>query len=163
VDVELVKVSFEQKGVLRNLLEFYLYELSVFLDDLELSRYGTFEYRTLDHYWTDGGRHPFFIVASGKLAGFVLVRELERLPDQTVVWLMAEFFVARKFQKRGIGRAAAIQAFDKFRGTWIVSQIESNAKARQFWENVISEYTNGAYVQTRLGNQPAQRFDNRLP
>ena len=35
-----------------------------------------FDYMFLDHYWTDEGHFPFFIMQIGKLAGFVLVREI---------------------------------------------------------------------------------------
>ncbi|WP_282940261.1 GNAT family N-acetyltransferase [Paenibacillus sp. RC67] len=159
MNVELQRVSYEEKGILRNLLEFYLYEISAYLDSLELNPYGQFEYRMLDHYWTDGTRHPFFIRSSGKIVGLVLVREWERAPDQSITWLMAEFFILRKYQKLGIGRAAAIQAFELFPGRWIVSQIESNAASRSFWHKIISEYTNGAFQSIQLGNQPAQQFE----
>lgn len=159
MDVELQRASYEEKGIMRNLLEFYLYELSEYLDSLELNSCGRFEYRMLDHYWTDTTRHPFFIRASGKLAGLVLVREWERGPDQSVTWLMGEFFVLRKYQKLGIGRAAAFQTFEQFPGRWIVSQIERNAASRAFWNKIIAEYTNGAYRAIQLGNQPAQQFE----
>jgi len=159
MEVELQRVAYEEKGILRNLLEFYLYELSEYLDSLELNPYGQFEYRMLDHYWTDSSRHPFFIRESGKLAGLVLVREWERAPDQPVTWLMAEFFILRKYQKLGIGRSAAFKTFDRFPGRWIVSQIEHNAAARAFWNKIVAEYTNGVFQSIQFGNQPAQHFE----
>jgi len=43
-------------------------------DGADVNEHGLFEYRYIDHYWTDSGRHPFVVRVSGRLAGFVLVR-----------------------------------------------------------------------------------------
>ena len=158
MNVELRAVQYDEKEILRNLLELYMYELSPYLENVELNKYGLFGYRYLDHYWTEEGRFPFFIYASDKLAGFAMIRKFDVQSENEFKWLMAEFFVIRKFQKQGIGRIAAMQAFNRFPGTWIVAQIENNIPSRLFWEKVISEYTNGAYIQTKLGKQPAQEF-----
>jgi len=137
-----------------------MYELSPYLDTIEINEFGLFGYRYLDHYWTEQERHPFFIYAAGKLAGFVFVREFERLVGGEIKWLISEFFILRKHQKQGIGRLAAHQVFDKFTGKWIVAQIESNITSKLFWEQVISEYTKGQYTKTNLGKQPAYEFES---
>lgn len=160
MDVQLTPVLYDKKETLRNLLELYMYELSPYLDTIDINEYGLFGYRYLDHYWTEKERYPFFIYASGKLAGFVFVREFERLEEGKIKWLISEFFVLKKYQKQGIGRLAAHQVFDKFKGKWIVAQIESNVISKLFWERVISEYTNGQFSKTFLGNQPAHEFES---
>lgn len=52
--------------------------MSQFEDDSDndVNEYGLFDYKYLDYYWTEGGRFPFFIMESGKLTGFVLVRKI---------------------------------------------------------------------------------------
>lgn len=158
--IQLIPVTYEKKETLRNLAELYMYELSPYLDTIEINEFGLFDYRYLDHYWTEHERHPFFIYASGKLAGFVLVREFERLEEGKIKWLISEFFILKKHQKQGIGRLAAQQVFDKFKGKWIVAQIESNIISQLFWEQVISEYTKGKYIRTNLGKQSAHEFES---
>jgi predicted acetyltransferase len=158
--VQLVPVAYDKKETLRNLLELYMYELSPYLDTIEINELGLFGYRTLDHYWTEDGRHPFFIYASEKLAGFVLVREFERLTEGKIKWLVSEFFILKKYQNQGIGRLAAHQVFDKLKGNWIVAQIERNIPSQLFWQKVISEYTKGQFTKTYLGKQPANEFES---
>jgi predicted acetyltransferase len=72
---------------------------------------------------------------------------------------VSEFFIIKKHQKQGIGRLAAQQVFDMFR-KWIVAQIESNIISQLFWEQVISEYTQGQFTKTHLGKQPAYEFES---
>lgn len=68
--MELIKVIFEKKMILRNLMELYQYDMSDFEEEGEndVNAYGLFDYRYLDHYWTEEGRSPFFIMNVGKLA-----------------------------------------------------------------------------------------------
>ncbi len=76
-DLEIVPVSYEKKSILRNLLELYQYETSPFEDSGagDVNDDGTYGYRYMDHYWTEEGRHAYFIKVSGKLAGFMMIRQ----------------------------------------------------------------------------------------
>ena len=47
--IELVAVAYEQKPVLRELLNLYLYELSHFVG-ADPNEHGRYEYQWLDHY-----------------------------------------------------------------------------------------------------------------
>lgn len=53
----------------------------------------------LDHYWTEAGRHPYFIRVDGTLAGFVLIREIAM-----AYYSVAEFFVMKKYRNQGVGQ-----------------------------------------------------------
>ena len=77
-ELEIVPVSYEQKSILRNLLELYQYETSPFEEDGDgdVNDDGAYGYRYLDHYWTEDGRYAYFIKVSGKLAGFVMIRQV---------------------------------------------------------------------------------------
>ena len=70
--LELVPVSVDEKEILRNLMEKYDYEFSQYLD-IDVNPLGLYGYNYFDCYWTEDTRHPFFIKADGKLAGFVMV------------------------------------------------------------------------------------------
>lgn len=129
--VSLEPVDFAHKPVLRRLLELYSHDFSEFTGN-DISEFGEFGYRYLDHYWTDGeDRHAFFIRADGRLAGFAMVRRIE------VEWSMAEFFVLRKYRRAGVGSAAAITVFRRFPGRWFVHQLTANTPAQAFWRRVI--------------------------
>lgn len=63
--------------------------------------------------------------------------------------LYAEFFVMKKYRKKGVGQYVAVEIFNKFRGFWKVAQIESNLPAQIFWRKIIERYTNNNYQEIR--------------
>ena len=137
VAVSLEAVGEEHKAVLANLLQLYRYDLSEFRS-YELSDHGTYVYRFLDHYWTEAGRHPFFIRHGGRLAGFALARERD---DE--VTEVAEFFVVRSRRRTGVGLAAALALFERFPGEWELFHDDANHVGARFWARVISEVAPG--------------------
>ena len=157
MNVRLERVAFEDKEVLRRLLELLRYDSSEH-DGSDVNALGLFGYRWLDHYWTDEERHPFFIRAGGSLAGFALVRRIESA--QRHHHALAEFFVMRRFRLLGVGREAAGQLFTLFPGPWRVHQEASNGGAQQFWRKVIALYTRGDFQEvTEDGWEgPVQEF-----
>ncbi len=133
VAVSLETVGEEHKSVLANLLQLYRYDLSEFRS-YELSDHGAYVYRFLDHYWTEAGRHPFFIRHGGRLVGFALARERD-----DGVTEVAEFFVVRSRRRAGVGRAAALALFERFPGEWELFHDDANHTGAEFWVRVISE------------------------
>jgi predicted acetyltransferase len=158
-DIQIQSVSREEKPVLENLMEFYAYEFSQFIETIEVKENGRYGFEGLDHYWTDPNRHPFFIRVSGKLAGVVLVRVIGE--DSERLHSIAEFFVMKKYGGKGIGKTAAKRIFDMFPGRWQVTQIEKNYPAQAFWRSLISEYTNGQYEERYDEHRKSvQEFEN---
>ncbi|MCR8644391.1 GNAT family N-acetyltransferase [Paenibacillus sp. N1-5-1-14] len=137
--IEIVKVSYDQKSVLRNLLELYKYDFTEF-DPEDMNESGLYEYMYLDHYWTEAGRHPFFIRVEGKLAGFALVRELGLDEVERKIYSIAEFFVMKKYRRDGVGKQAAHAVFDLFRGRWEAAVMEENVPAQHFWRKTVHAY-----------------------
>jgi len=161
--VEILAASLEDKPLIQRMMELYLYDFSAF-DHSDLDAHGCFGYPYLDHYWVEEGRHPFLVRVDGKLAGFVLVNQQTRLPGNE--WSVAEFFILRKYRRRGIGKRVAQFIFDQFRGKWEVAEIDSNSDARSFWKAAIGEYTGGTYEEVVLEDErwkgPVQFFDNTI-
>lgn len=159
--VELLKVSYEQKTVLRNLMELYQYDMSQYEAESEndVNEFGLYDYKYLDHYWTEEGRYPYFVIQSGKLAGFVLVREIKTARDSTRNYSMAEFFILKKYRKQAIGKEAAFKVFKMFKGKWSIAWLEKNRSAQAFWTKIISEYTIGEYSETTFSGNPAIEFN----
>jgi len=140
MDVQVTPAAIDEKSIVRNLLEFYIYDFSEY-EGWDLNEHGIFGYRYLDHYWTEPGRHPFLVRVDGKLAGFALVSIID---DRTH---MSEFFIMRKYRRQGVGEAAAHNVFARFPGPWHVQQIERNVAAQQFWRVVIDRATGGSYTE----------------
>jgi predicted acetyltransferase len=49
----------------------------------------------------------------------------------------AEFFVVRKYRRRGIGTLAARYAIGRYPGRWAISEILNNPSATSFWRRAI--------------------------
>ena len=164
--VQLKEASAEQKSILERLMQLYMYDFSE-IDDRDvnqINQQGLFEYKYLDSYWSESDRFPFLIYADDRIAGFALVGSHPVLSEDKGGKVIAEFFVMRKYRRRGIGKKAAFHIFDKFAGRWEVGQMVANVAAQGFWRSIISEYTNGQFTETILDNElwrgPIQSFDN---
>lgn len=147
-----VAVTLEEAGpdavpVLRRMMQLYLYDLGT-IDDWNISADGYFgNPDKIERFWTERGRRSFFIRADGALAGFVLIRD-EATCAGRGTHEVSEFFVLRKFRRRGIGEQAARMVFDLAPGPWELSQLASNAGAQAFWRAVIDRYTNGKFTES---------------
>jgi predicted acetyltransferase len=138
IKIEILPAQVEDKSALQHLLQLCLHDYSEF-NGKDVNEHGLFDYPYLDYYWTEAGRYPFLVKVEGKLAGFVLVRDLA-IDGGEPLWQMAEFFILRKYRRQGIGREVAHQMFDRFEGRWEVTQEERNLPAQAFWRRVIEKY-----------------------
>lgn len=163
MNITIDPVPMEQKSVLRNLLELYKYDFTEY-DPEDINEHGLYEYKYLDHYWTEEGRHAYFVRADGKLAGFALLRQLGHTDEGIAIYAMAEYFIMRKYRRSGLGREIAFRLFDRFQGVWRVAQIEENMPARHFWRKIVSEYTEGRFEELREPgwDGPIHRFRTRF-
>ena len=139
-EVELVPAGREQEPILANLLELYSHDFSEFVD-LELGPDGRFGYVQLPLYWQEQNRYPFLIQVDGHIAGLAFVTQKSRLTGDPSVYDMSEFFVARKYRKRGVGTLIAEQMWQRFPGPWEVRVLKNNLPAAAFWRFAISKFT----------------------
>src|SRR3990170_3553365 len=98
-EIKLAKIS--EKETIKNLLQPYLTELSVFPDEDPdyKDRNGTYLYPYLDAYWKEKERFPYLMYCEEQIAGFALVRV--RVEDDGL-WEIAEFYVLLEFRRRGL-------------------------------------------------------------
>lgn len=145
VDVTVELAAFEEKSILRNMLQLYIYDFSEFAG-FDLDQHGFYGYRYLDHYWAEEGRFPFLVRADGKLAGFVFIRteSLETSPRYS----LAEFFIMRKYRRHGIGERVAREIFDRFPGRWSFHVDLRNESGLPFWRKVVDRITNGQFTES---------------
>lgn len=145
-------------AVLSNLVELYSHDLSdVFA--LDLGPDGRFGYEKLPLYWSEPERRfPFLIHCDSRLVGFALITRGSPASDNIEDFDVAEFFVARRHRRSGVGRRAAFLIWNRFAVRWTVRVTERNREGRHFWAKVIAEYTGGAFEETtRPGNPHAWR------
>jgi predicted acetyltransferase len=175
VKIEIVEALERDEAVIRNLFPLYIHDLSEFMawdvpddglfaaSDLLVQYWGR-KPRDPRFRWGEGLRgFPFIVRVDGKLAGFVLIREMGKAPD---LYDVGEFFILRKFRGKGVGKGVAHRVFDMFRGDWQVRELLENTPAQAFWRRIIGEYTGGDYVETTEVFPPfphemiVQRFSN---
>ncbi len=157
--LELVPVLKEEKEILRNLMEKYDYEFSQYLDN-DVNPLGLYGYDYFDCYWTEDTRHPFFIKADGKLAGFVMIGNYMEFFPGIATYSMAEFFVMYKYRRHGVGTFAATEAFKLFPGMWELRCHPKNTTSVYFWDKVIRENTHDVLC---IPAHPENPYDDGSP
>jgi len=158
MDIIMEPVTKEEKEILKNLLEKYMYEFSQY-NDLDVNNLGLYGYSYLDNYWTEENRFPFFIRANGKLAGFVMVNDYPEVKMDTN-YTMSEFFVMYKYRRCGIGKYAVKYILDKFKGRWQLRYHPKNEISQKFWIKTISDYTKGKYEI--MENNPEAMYEDGI-
>ncbi len=148
-DIQIIKASLEQAPVIAQLYELYTYEMTD-LVDFDINDNGFYGNDELPLYWSEpSGRHPYLIFVGKKLAGFVLIQWGSPIAANSDVWDVSEFFIMRKFRKKGIGQFVAHQIWNKFNGTWQVRVWDNNKTAHVFWETTIEKFTNKPVIPSK--------------
>lgn len=152
--------TIQEKPIIHNLSQLYLYELSKYTPAIKLEEHsGLYDgLPNLGEYWDNPNREPFILRCDGELAGFALViKGAFDEPNQ-----IGEFFVMEKFGGRGIGRWAATRIFDMFPENWLIHEMWNNYKAQAFWRGVVDSYTNGKFQEYYDEHRrPCQKFNTR--
>jgi predicted acetyltransferase len=141
-DVTLHIAEPDQQPMLENLFQLYTHDFSDFWagrEEGELLEDGRFApYPHLDSYWAEADRTPLLIRTEGFLAGFALINRVSHsgLPVDHAV---AEFWVARKHRRFGVGLAAAVKVLGHRPGQWEMAVARKNTNALPFWRKVAAE------------------------
>lgn len=161
MQIDLARASIDDAARLTHLFQYYVYDLSETVG-LDCGEDGRFALPSFDAYWSDTWRHPHLVRVDGKLAGFALVHRRSRITGDDNTWDVAEFFVMRKYRRRGVGKTVATRLFEAHRGPWEVRELAANHRAIAFWRRVIADYTRGAFTETVLDDErwrgPVQSF-----
>jgi predicted acetyltransferase len=147
MQIQLNEITEDDLPVLERLAQLYMYDFSEHAHG-DVDEDGRFPYIDLGEFFARDTRHAYVIRVDDKLAGFALVcrGDAFRDPDE-LVWWMEEFFVMRKYRRRGVGERVATQLFERFGGTWEVGEVRTNLGAQAFWRAVIGRYTGGDYEE----------------
>lgn len=155
--VHVLSASADQQPIVANLLELYAHDFSEFVD-LQLKPDGRFGYPGLSLYWSEEGRFPFLVTVDGHLAGCALVCRGSRIGADPQTWDMAEFFIVRRYRKRGVGAAVAHEIWRRFPGTWEIRVMEGNHPARAFWGAAVAAFTRSP-AEARFIELQAKRWE----
>jgi predicted acetyltransferase len=136
----------EDRLPLARMLELYQHDLSDVWDQ-DLDVHGEYGY-ALDRYWDTEGYHAFLATSDSKYAGFALVNQSVRVGVEG--YWMDQFFVLKKYRRRGVGDLLARAAFAALPGRWEVGQMPLNSAAQAFWRKVINRYTGGTFKEHEL-------------
>jgi predicted acetyltransferase len=136
-DVTLERARADQRPVLENLFQLYVHDFSDFMaKQVDLGEDGRFPpYPPLEAYWREPDHEVLFIRADDALAGFVLVNRHAH-SSQPCDFSMAEFFVARKWRRAGVGKTAALAVIAARSGQWDIAVARRNIPAQPFWRQV---------------------------
>ncbi len=142
------RVGVEADATLRNLYEHYVHDMSEWFG-LDVRADGSFGYDTAP-LW-QGDNAVFLARVGDRLAGFGVVSSAEKWLGDSNVRDMKDFFVLRRYRRRGVGDALAGHLWDAFAGPWLVRVLAGNAPAVSFWRKAVGRYSEG-----RCDEQPAQ-------
>jgi predicted acetyltransferase len=141
-----------------------------YLDDLSPLNTGVFSttslgeigYSTEDQlarWFGDSSVTPLVIVRGSDPVGFAMVaRGTPAKPG--IDYRMAEFFVARTFRRRGVGRSAVELILNRFAGRWEITEYLRNPVAVAFWRRVVAHYTQGRYQERVTNGEVRQTFES---
>lgn len=136
--LELVEVRPEDKTLLWNIHQKYLYEMTNFYEN-EMDAEGNYRYGHFDAYFREPERKALFLSWNGCLAGFAMLNPYSYIgesPDH----VLAEFTVFPRYRRKHIASEAANMIFAQNKGSWEVKYNEANAPAKALWNKVTAKY-----------------------
>ena len=141
--IRLAEVRHENKDLLWNIHQKYLYEMTKYYPD-DVDEHGNYHYGYFDAYFTESDRKAYFIYVDDKLAGFAMINTHSYIggkPDH----VLAEFCIFPSYRGRGIGMMAAGQILRMFGGRWEIKYNEKNTAAKGMWNKLTKQYNPEKY------------------
>jgi len=139
--IELVKVSHSKSRQIESMLDDYLGELSNYRE-VSFGATNSANYRHLDAYRSEAGRHIFLIQHGKHVVGFAFIRD--PASTESAAHQVAEFYIRPDSRRLGIGRSAVLEIWKLFPGRWELQVHKRNTAAIQFWVSCIEAETGDA-------------------
>jgi predicted acetyltransferase len=160
-----IRAESKHRPILRNLFELYAHDFSP-MTGADVDAHGAFTPRDfLSGWWDKGGDafNPFLLRVDDQWAGFAFVELGSYVaPSAQQHWLMEEFFILRKYRRRGLGRWFARELLMRFPGAWEIGQIPENMAATTFWRRLLREDLRVPFEEQAVDNDrwqgPVQTF-----
>lgn len=119
------------------------------------------EAELMARWFADDSSHPLVILKDDRPVGFALVSRPPRNQREHIDYCMAEFFISSSARRLGVGRDAAKLIFNRFSGTWQVTEFLYNTPAVAFWRATVSEYTANQFRELRMHGEVKQVFKSQ--
>lgn len=152
--VALRRVEPDERATLDPLVDAYLAELALHRD-VPVGPLDAASYEYLPLYFTEAGRHPFFLMAGEERIGFVFVREVE--PESLIE--MSEFYVRPAWRRSGWGASAASEVWRRFPGAWRLVVHVGNEAAVAFWPKSIAASGASDIVMREIHRDDGRLFE----
>jgi len=146
--VEVITATPKDKPIIERLLQLYEHDNSEFFG-ADVDPDGLYRVADTEAIWQPG-YHTFIVKVEGQLAGFAFVTCHPSYLGDGETYLMDEFFIMRKYRRRGVGEHVACTLFDRFPGRWEVSEWPTNFISQVFWRRVIGRYTDDRFHEADL-------------
>jgi predicted acetyltransferase len=145
--VSIIQATMDDYPRIQNMARFYVYDISrecgSISSDWAIPENGLYECFDFKSYFEEPSRKAYFVRVYDEIAGFVLLDNEVKNPDNTIN--MGEFFIIAKFQGQGIASRVAKEIWNMHPGKWEVSVIPNNKSALNFWGKAISEFTSDTF------------------
>ena len=141
-DLAISRIGPEADVLLRNLFEHYCHDMSEWFE-FDTEPDGSYSHDTASVWAGEYGAYLAKIGSS--IAGFALIGSGRRWLGDIAARDVHEFFVMRKFRRRGVGQRMATLLWNEHPGEWLVRVFEANTPAVLFWRDAISRYSLGSY------------------
>ncbi len=169
-EVKITVATPHEKTALANLMQLYMHDFSEHWTGRsqgDLGDDGRFPDYPLDAYWRETTHVPLLLRSNSCLVGFALLNGSSHT-SRSVDRNMAEFFIARKYRRGGIGTAAAQTIFSRYPGLWETAVARRNTAALSFWRKTVMQHPLAADIEesdvrTSDWNGPVIRFQIRQP
>lgn len=157
---EVMRIKLQDKAILKNIYQLYLHDLSSYNQE-DLDHNGLYDVGFLDLFWEKEGLFPFFINIKDNVIGFILVQTGRFAPSTGEDYYISEFFILRKYRRKGIGKAAISKLFSLFPGTYLLGQMPTNMPAIQFWKSLFKslDIEFQEFIKEDMGPLLYQRFE----
>ncbi len=136
--IRLQAVRREDRTLLWNLNQKYLYEMTLYYPD-PLDAEGNLHYGHFGEYFTDPMRKAFFLYDDETLVGFAMVNPCSYIGMRTD-HVMAEFTIFPAFRGKHFARCAADLILSAYPGRWEIKYNEKNTAAKKLWQAVTAPY-----------------------
>ena len=137
-DLAISRIGPDSDVLLRNLFEHYVHDMTEWFE-IDTQADGSYSYDT-SAIWSRGST-VYLAKVGDSIAGFAVTGLADGVHD------MNEFFVLRRFRRRGFGARMAALIWDACPGEWEVRVLEDNAPAVLFWRAAISRQSGGVYSE----------------
>ncbi|WP_457551318.1 GNAT family N-acetyltransferase [Desulfobacula sp.] len=128
----------------------YLDYMSQFYEIDNFDRWCQGALKNLNDYSTGKDRHIYIFKKADLIIGFALVNKHSRFNRDG--FSIAEFYIQKRYEKKGYGRRLAEHVFAQFPGNWEVAVSLKNNLALGFWKQVVSSYTYGKFIEKNVSS-----------